>query len=49
MCSRILRHSLKEPHRAAAIKRGEQGLKFAKWSEGKQGEVSTLKLIGLNR
>lgn len=40
MCSRIVRHSLKEPHRALAIKRGEQGLKAARWAQGKQGEVS---------
>lgn len=42
MCSRVVRHSLKEPHRALAIKRGEQGLKFAKWNEGKQGVVGNI-------
>ena len=36
MCSRILRNSLKDEFRAAAIKRGELGLKKAKWAEGKQ-------------
>lgn len=40
MCSRVVRSCLKEPYRAAAIKRGEQGLKFSRWSEGKQGDVS---------
>lgn len=40
MCSKLVRYSLKEPHRSIAIKRGEQGLKSARWSEGKQGEVS---------
>lgn len=46
-CSRIVRHSLKEPHRSAAIKRGEQGLKYAKWANGKQGENSKIPLLTL--
>lgn len=41
MCSRIVRHSLKEEFKAAAIKRGEVGLKKASWEKGKQGEYST--------
>lgn len=40
LCSRIVRSCLKEEFKAAAVKRGEEGLKFAKWSEGKQGESS---------
>jgi len=36
LCSRIVRHSLKEEFRAAAIKRGEQGLKYGIWNNGKQ-------------
>lgn len=42
MCSRIVRHALKDEFRAAAIKRSEVGLKKARWSNGKQGEFSTL-------
>lgn len=42
LCSRIVRYSLKEPLRAVAIKRGELGLKSAKWTSGKQGEVSKI-------
>lgn len=40
LCSRVVRHSLKEEFRAAAIKRGEQGLKYGTWSEGKQTGTS---------
>ena len=46
MCSRVVRYALKEPHRSVAIKRGEQGLKSAKWSDGKQGDISTSKRHG---
>jgi hypothetical protein len=41
LCSRIVRASLKPEFKAAAMKRAELGLKFAKWSEGKQSELST--------
>jgi hypothetical protein len=42
LCSRVVRHSLKEEFRAAAIKRGEQGLKYGAWSNGKQAPNSIL-------
>lgn len=41
MCSRLLRNSLKDEFRAAAIKRGEVGLKKARWVNGKQEEFRT--------
>lgn len=40
LCSRIVRSCMKEPHRSTALKRAQQGLKYAKWAEGKQGELS---------
>ena len=45
LCSRIVRASLKAEFKAAAMKRAEQGLKFAKWSEGKQSELSTFLIV----
>ena len=41
LCSRVVRHSLKEEFRAAAIKRGEQGLKYGSWTNGKQTGTRT--------
>lgn len=41
LCSRLLRNSLKDEFRSTAIKRGEVGLKKAKWVNGKQEEYST--------
>ena len=45
LCSRIVRASLKSEFKAAAMKRAEQGLKFSKWSEGKQSELSILIIV----
>ncbi|KAF9166989.1 hypothetical protein DFQ27_005868 [Actinomortierella ambigua] len=39
ICARTLRHSLKEDAKAIAIKRDAQGIKFAQWEAGKQGEL----------
>ncbi|RHZ68815.1 hypothetical protein Glove_293g7 [Diversispora epigaea] len=38
ICARAVRNSLKDDLRLAAQRRDEQGLKFAKWEAGKQGE-----------
>lgn len=45
LCSRIVRASLKPEFKAAAMKRAEMGLKFAKWSGGKQTELSILLIV----
>ncbi|KAJ4395376.1 hypothetical protein N0V91_010897 [Didymella pomorum] len=42
VASRVVRRSLKEDKRIAAERRGESELKFAKWENGKQGEVKEL-------
>ncbi|KAK8086849.1 hypothetical protein PG994_001823 [Apiospora phragmitis] len=42
IASRVVRRSLKEDKRIAAERRGETDLRFAKWSNGKQGEVKNL-------
>ncbi|CAI6328742.1 unnamed protein product [Periconia digitata] len=42
VASRVVRRSLKEDKRIAAEKRGESDLRFAKWENGKQGEVKNL-------
>ncbi|PVH94584.1 hypothetical protein DM02DRAFT_602267 [Periconia macrospinosa] len=42
VASRVVRRSLKEEKRIAAEKRGESDLRFAKWENGKQGEVKNL-------
>ncbi|KAG6078337.1 hypothetical protein E4U30_007224 [Claviceps sp. LM220 group G6] len=42
VAARAMRRSLKEQHRVAAERRGEMDLRFAKWSNGKQGEVKDL-------
>ncbi|ORY15462.1 F-type H+-transporting ATPase subunit epsilon [Clohesyomyces aquaticus] len=42
VASRVVRRSLKEEKRIAAERRGEMDLRFAKWQNGKQGEVKQL-------
>ncbi|KAL1915222.1 uncharacterized protein VTP21DRAFT_7498 [Calcarisporiella thermophila] len=39
ICSRAVRSALKEEPRLIAQRRDQQGLKFAIWENGKQGEV----------
>ncbi|EHA50433.1 hypothetical protein MCOR27_010488 [Pyricularia oryzae] len=42
IAGRAVRRSLKEDKRIAAERRGEMELRFAKWNNGKQGEVQNL-------
>ncbi|KAH7040079.1 Metalloenzyme, LuxS/M16 peptidase-like protein [Microdochium trichocladiopsis] len=42
VASRVVRRSLKEDKRIVAERRGEMDLRFAKWSNGKMGEVQNL-------
>ncbi|AEO71071.1 uncharacterized protein THITE_2082556 [Thermothielavioides terrestris NRRL 8126] len=42
VAARVVRRSLKEDKRLAAERRGQQDLRFAKWSNGKQGEIKNL-------
>ncbi|KAK8107620.1 uncharacterized protein PG998_009633 [Apiospora kogelbergensis] len=42
IASRVVRRSLKEDKRIIAERRGETDLRFAKWSNGKQGESKNL-------
>ncbi|KAL8971076.1 MAG: hypothetical protein Q9183_001224 [Haloplaca sp. 2 TL-2023] len=42
VAARVVRRSLKEQPRLQAERRGEMDLKFAKWTNGKQGEVKSL-------
>ncbi|KAL2174361.1 Metalloenzyme, LuxS/M16 peptidase-like protein [Thermothelomyces heterothallicus CBS 202.75] len=42
VAARALRRSLKEDKRLAAERRGQQELRFAKWTNGKQGELRNL-------
>ncbi|GAB7353019.1 hypothetical protein MBLNU459_g3576t1 [Dothideomycetes sp. NU459] len=42
IAARVVRRSLKEDKRLAAERRGEMDLRFAKWTNGKQGEVKSL-------
>jgi len=42
IASRVVRRSLKEGPRLQAERRGEMDLRFAKWSNGKQGENKNL-------
>ncbi|KAF6819914.1 hypothetical protein CSOJ01_00982 [Colletotrichum sojae] len=42
VASRVVRRSLKEDKRIIAERRGEMDLRFAKWENGKQGEVKPL-------
>ncbi|KAF9585084.1 hypothetical protein BGW38_003948 [Lunasporangiospora selenospora] len=39
VAARAVRNSLKEEARVVAVRRDQQGLKFAKWEAGKQGEL----------
>ncbi|KAK5043580.1 hypothetical protein LTR84_011387 [Exophiala bonariae] len=42
VAARVVRRSLKEGPRLQAERRGEMDLRFAKWQNGKQGEVKNL-------
>ncbi|RMZ89995.1 hypothetical protein DV736_g2783, partial [Chaetothyriales sp. CBS 134916] len=42
VASRVVRRSLKEGPRLQAERRGDMDLRFAKWTNGKQGEVKNL-------
>ncbi|KAL1977853.1 hypothetical protein VTN31DRAFT_712 [Thermomyces dupontii] len=42
VAARAVRRSLKEGPRLQAERRGQSDLKFAKWENGKQGEVQQL-------
>ncbi|KAF2006106.1 hypothetical protein P154DRAFT_455760 [Amniculicola lignicola CBS 123094] len=42
VASRVVRRSLKEDKRIAAERRGESELRFAKWENGKQGDIKNL-------
>ncbi|KAK4460595.1 putative mitochondrial atp synthase [Cladorrhinum samala] len=42
VAARVVRRSLKEEKRLAAERRGQQELRFAKWSNGKQGDMKNL-------
>ncbi|OJD12406.1 hypothetical protein AJ78_06997 [Emergomyces pasteurianus Ep9510] len=42
IAARAVRRSLKEEPRLQAERRGQMDLKFAKWQNGKQGELKSL-------
>ncbi|KPM35122.1 hypothetical protein AK830_g11442 [Neonectria ditissima] len=42
VAARVVRRSLKEDKRIAVERRGEMDLRFAKWTNGKQGEAKNL-------
>ncbi|PHH65110.1 hypothetical protein CDD81_3241 [Ophiocordyceps australis] len=42
IAARTVRRSLKEDKRVAAERRGQMDLRFAKWKNGKQGDVKDL-------
>ncbi|KAJ1338553.1 Mitochondrial ATP synthase epsilon chain [Microdochium nivale] len=42
VASRVVRRSLKDDKRILAERRGESDLRFAKWSNGKMGDVHSL-------
>ncbi|KAJ5485595.1 ATP synthase subunit epsilon [Penicillium diatomitis] len=42
IAARTVRRSLKEQSRLAAERRGQMDLRFAKWENGKQGDVRSL-------
>ncbi|KAF7162623.1 hypothetical protein CNMCM5623_007848 [Aspergillus felis] len=42
VAARAVRRSLKDGPRLAAERRGQSELRFAKWENGKQGEVKTM-------
>lgn len=46
VAAKVIRNSLKDEARVAAARRNEMSLKYAKWENGKQGEVvSTMTVI----
>ncbi|KAH8726102.1 mitochondrial ATP synthase epsilon chain-domain-containing protein [Phaeosphaeriaceae sp. PMI808] len=47
VASRVVRRSLKEDKRIIAERRGESELRFAKWENGKQGEMRDLNAAAL--
>ncbi|CZR53955.1 mitochondrial ATP synthase epsilon chain domain-containing protein [Phialocephala subalpina] len=42
VAARVVRRSLKDDKRLAAERRGEMELRFAKWNNGKQGDVKSV-------
>ncbi|RGP80344.1 mitochondrial atp synthase epsilon chain domain-containing [Fusarium longipes] len=42
IAARVVRRSLKDEKRIVAERRGEMDLRFAKWNNGKQGEIQNL-------
>ncbi|KAH6613301.1 mitochondrial ATP synthase epsilon chain domain-containing protein [Chaetomium tenue] len=42
VAARVVRRSLKDDKRLLAERRGQQDLRFAKWTNGKQGELKNL-------
>ncbi|KAG9231004.1 mitochondrial ATP synthase epsilon chain domain-containing protein [Amylocarpus encephaloides] len=42
VAARVVRRSLKDDKRLAAERRGEMELRFAKWNNGKQGDMKSL-------
>ncbi|KAK9767600.1 hypothetical protein K7432_002486 [Basidiobolus ranarum] len=42
ICAKAVRNALKTEQRLVAQKRDEQGLKYAKWANGKQGELKNV-------
>ncbi|KAK3990526.1 putative mitochondrial atp synthase [Cladorrhinum sp. PSN332] len=42
VAARVVRRSLKEDKRLLAERRGNQELRFAKWTNGKQGDIKNL-------
>jgi hypothetical protein len=42
LCSKALRNCLKEPHKAAAAKRGDFTIKHTSWQQGKPTNTGTL-------
>ncbi|KAK4451797.1 mitochondrial ATP synthase epsilon chain-domain-containing protein [Podospora aff. communis PSN243] len=42
VAARVVRRSLKEDKRLAAERRGDMDLRFAKWTNGKQGDMQNV-------
>ncbi|KAF1814452.1 hypothetical protein P152DRAFT_377615, partial [Eremomyces bilateralis CBS 781.70] len=42
VAARVVRRSLKEEKRLQAERRGDMDLRFAKWENGKQGDMASL-------
>ncbi|EPE36292.1 Epsilon subunit of mitochondrial F1F0-ATP synthase [Glarea lozoyensis ATCC 20868] len=42
VAARVVRRSLKDDKRLAAERRGEMELRFAKWTNGKQGDMKSV-------